>query len=102
MAQAAYYRDIKSGIVWAGSLRTGLLVPTLGNEIPLSQKFFTGGGSTLSRLPTEMARARRSRSPPAAIRRYFLVLPDRVPRRSAIADCQPSSDYPPDKKGLVS
>jgi outer membrane protein assembly factor BamA len=51
LAQAAYYRDIKSGIVWAGSLRTGLLVPTSGAEIPLSQKFFTGGGSTLRGFP---------------------------------------------------
>jgi len=51
MAQAAYYRDVKSGIIWASSLRTGLLVPTSGNEIPLSQKFFTGGGSTLRGFP---------------------------------------------------
>jgi outer membrane protein insertion porin family len=50
-AQGAYYRQLKPAWIWANSVRAGLLVPTKGDEIPISQRFFTGGGSTLRGFP---------------------------------------------------
>src|SRR5262249_14662100 len=51
LAQGAYYRELKPAWVWANSVRAGLLVPTRGEDIPISQRFFTGGGSTLRGFP---------------------------------------------------
>ncbi len=51
VSQAAYYQDIHSGIIWANSLRVGLEQALAGSRVPLSQKFFTGGGSTLRGFP---------------------------------------------------
>jgi len=42
---------LKPDWVWANSVRAGLLVPTRGDKIPISQRFFTGGGSTLRGFP---------------------------------------------------
>jgi outer membrane protein insertion porin family len=47
MLQTAYYKDIFAGIVWANSLRIGLEQPFGDSHVPLSEKFFSGGGSTL-------------------------------------------------------
>jgi translocation and assembly module TamA len=46
LGQAAYYRPL-GGIIWANSLRVGMLRQFAGSHIPISQKFFSGGGSTL-------------------------------------------------------
>jgi len=51
LAQAAAYRSLSSGIVWANSLRIGLELASSGSHVPLSQRFFTGGGSTLRGFP---------------------------------------------------
>ncbi|MGH9522705.1 MAG: POTRA domain-containing protein, partial [Terriglobales bacterium] len=51
MGQAAYYKKIFRGIVYANSLRLGLEQPFSGSRVPLSEKFFTGGGSTLRGFP---------------------------------------------------
>jgi len=51
LAQGAYYRELKPSWIWANSIRAGLLVPTNGEDIPISQRFFTGGGSTLRGFP---------------------------------------------------
>jgi outer membrane protein assembly factor BamA len=51
LAQAAAYRDIHSGIIWANSIRIGLEAASSGSHVPTSQKFFTGGGSTLRGFP---------------------------------------------------
>jgi len=37
--------------VWANSLRLGFLKASGGSHIPVSQKFFSGGGSTLRGFP---------------------------------------------------
>jgi outer membrane protein assembly factor BamA len=50
LAQAAAYKKF-NGIVWANSLRVGFLRATSGSHIPISQKFFSGGGSTLRGFP---------------------------------------------------
>lgn len=47
MGQAAYYKKVFNGIVFANSLRLGLEQPFSGSHVPLSEKFFSGGGSTL-------------------------------------------------------
>jgi outer membrane protein assembly factor BamA len=51
LGQAAYYREVRSGLIWANSIRAGLLVPARGQQVPLSQRFFTGGASTLRGFP---------------------------------------------------
>ena len=47
LGQAAYYHKVGKGIVWANSLRLGLEQAFNGSHVPLSEKFFSGGGSTL-------------------------------------------------------
>lgn len=49
--QSAYFRKIFRGIVWANNLRLGLEQPFNGSHVPLSEKFFSGGGSTLRGFP---------------------------------------------------
>ena len=51
LAQVAHYKEIGKGIVWANSLRVGLEQGYAGSEVPVSQKFFTGGASTLRGFP---------------------------------------------------
>jgi len=58
LAQRAFYKS-KKGIVWANSLRLGFLQATFGSEVPISQKFFTGGGSTLRGFPLNGAGPQR-------------------------------------------
>jgi outer membrane protein assembly factor BamA len=50
LAQAAVYKNI-NGMVWANSLRLGFAKSTSGSHVPISEKFFTGGGSTLRGFP---------------------------------------------------
>jgi outer membrane protein insertion porin family len=49
--QTAYYKNIFRGIIWANSLRIGLEQPFGNSHVPLSEKFFSGGGSTLRGFP---------------------------------------------------
>jgi outer membrane protein assembly factor BamA len=51
LAQTAYYKKIVKEIVWANSLRIGLEQPFADSHVPLSEKFFSGGGSTLRGFP---------------------------------------------------
>ena len=51
LGQIAHYKSIGGGIVWANSLRIGLEEAYAGSEVPVSQKFFTGGASTLRGFP---------------------------------------------------
>jgi outer membrane protein insertion porin family len=46
LGQAAYYKKL-GGVIWANSLRLGFEAPSANSHVPISQKFFTGGGSTL-------------------------------------------------------
>jgi outer membrane protein insertion porin family len=46
-AQVARYKDLHAGIVWANSIRIGLAEPFAGSRVPVSELFFSGGGSTL-------------------------------------------------------
>jgi outer membrane protein assembly factor BamA len=55
VSQTAYYKDIGKGIIWANSLRIGLEQAFAGSEVPLSSRFFAGGGSTLRGFPLDGA-----------------------------------------------
>jgi outer membrane protein assembly factor BamA len=59
LAQAAYYKKL-NGVVWANSLRLGMVAPSEGSHVPISQKFFTGGGSTLRGFPLNGAGPQRT------------------------------------------
>ena len=60
VSQSAYYKGIGKGIVWASSLRVGLEQPFAGSEVPVSSKFFAGGGSTLRGFPLNGAGPQRT------------------------------------------
>ena len=49
--QAAYYKDVGKKIIWANSLRIGFVQPFAGSHVPVSELFFSGGGSTLRGFP---------------------------------------------------
>jgi len=51
LAQTAYYKQLGGGVIWANSLRLGIEAPSAGSHVPISQKFFTGGGSSLRGFP---------------------------------------------------
>ena len=56
LGQTAYYKALRStGIVWANSIRLGLQQAFNGSEVPLSSRFFAGGGSTLRGFPLDGA-----------------------------------------------
>lgn len=61
MGQAAYYQKVGgNNIVWANSLRLGLEMAYNGAHIPLSELFFSGGGSTLRGFPLDGAGPQRN------------------------------------------
>ncbi len=59
-AQQAYYKEIGKGIVWANSLRMGVEQEFAGSRVPVSELFFSGGGSTLRGFPLNGAGPQRS------------------------------------------
>jgi outer membrane protein insertion porin family len=60
MLQTAYYKNVVHGIIWANSLRIGLEQPFSNSHVPLSEKFFSGGGSTLRGFPLNGAGPQQS------------------------------------------
>ena len=57
--QTAYYKTLRHNIVWANSIRIGLAQPFAGSFVPLSEAFFSGGGSTLRGFPLDSAGPQR-------------------------------------------
>lgn len=57
--QTAYYKKIVHNIIWANSIRIGLAQPFSGSFVPLSEAFFSGGGSTLRGFPLDSAGPQR-------------------------------------------
>ena len=60
--QGQYYRKLFPDLVLASSLRLGVIAPfgktagqPLGNPIPISERFFSGGSTTLRGLPQDLA-----------------------------------------------
>ena len=59
-SQAAVYKEKFHGIVWAGSIRVGLAQPFANSRVPLSERFFTGGGDSLRGFPLDGAGPQRN------------------------------------------
>jgi outer membrane protein insertion porin family len=59
-AQLAHYKVIGANIVWANSVRIGLAQPFANSRIPVSELFFSGGGSTLRGFALNGAGPQRS------------------------------------------
>lgn len=57
--QAAYYKQVFHGTVWANSIRIGLAQPFNDSRVPLSEAFFTGGGNSLRGFPLDSAGPQR-------------------------------------------
>ena len=49
--QVAYYKDVGKKIIWANSFRMGIEQPFASSHVPVSELFFSGGGSTLRGFP---------------------------------------------------
>lgn len=58
--QQAYYKKVRKEVVWANSLRIGAEQEFAGSRVPLSELFFSGGGSTLRGFPLNGAGPQRS------------------------------------------
>jgi len=54
LGQYAYYKPLH-GLVFANSIRLGLAAPYAGSDVPTSQRFFSGGGTSLRGFPTNEA-----------------------------------------------
>ena len=51
LGRTAYYMKIPKQIIWANSIRLGLEQPWNSSHVPVSEEFFSGGGSTLRGFP---------------------------------------------------
>src|SRR5262245_55522654 len=60
LLQAAYYHPMTEHVTWANSIRLGFIAPFGGSHVPISQNFFTGGGSTLRGFPLNGAGPQRT------------------------------------------
>ena len=60
LGQTAYYKPVfTQDVIWANSIRLGLEQSFAGAHIPLSESFFSGGGSTLRGFPLNGAGPQR-------------------------------------------
>lgn len=59
LGQTAYYREVRTSIVWANSVRLGFAKPFAGSRIPLSERFFSGGATSLRGFPINGAGPQR-------------------------------------------
>jgi outer membrane protein insertion porin family len=60
LGQTAYYRQLPfDKIVWASSIRVGIAEPIEGSTVPISESFFSGGGSTLRGFALDAAGPQR-------------------------------------------
>jgi len=55
LPQTAYYQPMPAGIVFANSVRLGLADPFSNSNVPTSERFFAGGGTTLRGFPINEA-----------------------------------------------
>jgi len=51
LGQTAFYKQVKPWLVWANNFRLGLASPFSGSDVPLSERFFTGGPDSLRGFP---------------------------------------------------
>ncbi len=60
LTQGQYYRQVSEGVVFVSSLRLGTIFPfssdpRLENAVPIAERFFSGGATTLRGLPQDLA-----------------------------------------------
>jgi outer membrane protein assembly factor BamA len=60
LGQTSYYWALPKSIVWANSIRLGLEQEFAGSHVPVSEFFFTGGGSTIRGFPLNGAGPQRT------------------------------------------
>jgi outer membrane protein insertion porin family len=49
--QTAHYKQLRPWLVWANDVRFGLAKPFAGSVVPLSERFFSGGATSLRGFP---------------------------------------------------
>ena len=59
LGQSAFYIPVKPWLVWANNFRLGLANPFVGSEVPLSERFFSGGADSLRGFPINGAGPQR-------------------------------------------
>jgi outer membrane protein insertion porin family len=59
LGQYAFYKPVHS-MIWANSIRLGFAKPISGSRVPTSERFFSGGGTTLRGFPINEAGPQRS------------------------------------------
>ena len=59
LGQSAFYLPVKPWLVWANNFRLGLAKAYSGSDVPLSQRFFTGGADSLRGFPINGAGPQR-------------------------------------------
>jgi outer membrane protein assembly factor BamA len=57
--QASFYKPITPWLTWANNFRLGLAKPLSGGEIPLSERFFSGGADSIRGFPINGAGPQR-------------------------------------------
>jgi outer membrane protein insertion porin family len=59
LGQTSLYKPIKPWLVWANNFRLGLAKPFSGSDVPLSERFFSGGADSLRGFPINAAGPQR-------------------------------------------
>jgi outer membrane protein insertion porin family len=60
LGQSAFYIPVKkTPIIWANNIRLGLANPFAGSDVPLSERFFSGGADSLRGFPINGAGPQR-------------------------------------------
>lgn len=59
LGQSSFYVPVKPRLVWATDIRLGLATPFSGSDVPLSERFFTGGADSLRGFPINGAGPQR-------------------------------------------
>jgi len=59
LGQTSFYKPVKPWLVWANNFRLGLAKPFSGSDVPLSERFFSGGADSLRGFPINAAGPQR-------------------------------------------
>jgi outer membrane protein insertion porin family len=59
LGQTAFYKPVRPWLTWANNFRLGFAVPFSTSDVPLSERFFTGGADSLRGFPINGAGPQR-------------------------------------------
>lgn len=59
LGQTAFYIPVRHWLTWANNIRLGFAIPFAGSRVPLSERFFSGGPSSLRGFPIDGAGPQR-------------------------------------------